>query len=246
MERCALELDRLELHRLERRCLELDRLELHRLELHRMEQHRLEQHRLELDGLELHGLELHGLEQHGLEQHRLEQPGVEQHCLEQHCLEQHRVELHRLELGQLDLDGVLVCSMAMSLDPSGPTETLAAMTPLRSSASTGALPDQPSPRAVLSSAGVTTVCVGLGAVALAVTATVALRDGERGLSHPVAFVILALLLTYTHIRPTRLLHRYGGVDSDYLDEALFVPMVLMLDSVEIAVAAAVASLAGNL
>ncbi|MEX0426924.1 putative bifunctional diguanylate cyclase/phosphodiesterase [Nocardioides sp. DS6] len=65
-------------------------------------------------------------------------------------------------------------------------------------------------------------------------------------AHPASFVVLLLLLTYTHVRPTRLVHRHGSVESDHLDEALFVPMVLLIGPFEVATAVAVASFAGNL
>lgn len=151
-----------------------------------------------------------------------------------------------MELCRLDLDGVLVCGMAMSLDSASPIEARVVTAPVEPSEPEESAPAQSGPRLVLSAAGITTVCVSLGVCAVAATAAAVIGDGDRGLAHPVAFAVLGLLLIYTHVRPIRLLHRYGGVDSDYLDEALFVPMVLMLGSVEIALAAAVASLAGNL
>jgi diguanylate cyclase (GGDEF)-like protein/PAS domain S-box-containing protein len=129
----------------------------------------------------------------------------------------------------LDFDGLLVFGMAMTAAATEPSD--AALAPV--------------PRAVLSERGLNGFCALLGLTALVLTLGVGVRDASQGLAHPATFGILAVLLVYTHVRPTRLMHRYGGVDSGYLDEALFVPMVLMLDSAEIAVAAAVASLAGN-
>lgn len=102
-----------------------------------------------------------------------------------------------------------------------------------------------SPR-VLPPAAITNVCLALGIFALTVMIATAVSEHPREWAHPEALAALGVLLVYTHVRPVRLFHRYGSVDSDYLDEALFVPMVLMLNSFEICLAAAVASLAGNL
>ena len=99
---------------------------------------------------------------------------------------------------------------------------------------------------VLGSAGITAVCVAVALATAAVTAALAVHDGEDALAHPGAFVVITLLLIYTHVRPTRLVHRYGAVETDHLDDALFVPMVLMLGPFETALAVAVACTAGNL
>ncbi|HJQ07429.1 MAG TPA: EAL domain-containing protein, partial [Nocardioides sp.] len=50
----------------------------------------------------------------------------------------------------------------------------------------------------------------------------------------------------THLRPVRILHRHGTVESDHLDEALIPVMILLLSPLETALAIAVASLAGNI
>jgi diguanylate cyclase (GGDEF)-like protein len=102
------------------------------------------------------------------------------------------------------------------------------------------------PRRVLSSSGITAVCVAVGVAAAAATVGAAVLDGTRALAHPVTFVVLSLLLVYTHLRPTRLVHRHGSVESDHLDEALIAPMILMLGPLEVAAAVVVASVAGNL
>lgn len=102
------------------------------------------------------------------------------------------------------------------------------------------------PRRVLSSSGITAVCVAVGVAAAAATAGAAVLDGSSALAHPVTFVVLTLLLVYTHLRPTRLVHRHGSVESDHLDEALIPPMILMLSPFEVAAAVVVASVAGNL
>jgi len=107
----------------------------------------------------------------------------------------------------------------------------------------GSTPRQPW---VLPGWGIAVVCVLVALAAAAATVAAGVNDGWRALAHPVPFVVLGLLLVYTHVRPTRLVHRLGSVDSDYLDEAVFVPMVLMLTSTEVALATAVASLASNL
>ena len=99
---------------------------------------------------------------------------------------------------------------------------------------------------VLPPAGLTAVCAGVGAAAAAATALAAVRGGHAPFSHPVTFAVLTVLLVYTHLRPTRLVHRHGSVESDHLDEALLPPMILMLSPFEVAVAVVVASLAGNL
>ena len=99
---------------------------------------------------------------------------------------------------------------------------------------------------VLSPAGVAAVCVGVGVVAAAATVVAAVREGSDALAQPGTLTVLTLLLVYTHLRPTRLMHRHGSVESDHLDEALLPPMILMLTSVEVAVAVLVASVAGNL
>jgi diguanylate cyclase (GGDEF)-like protein/PAS domain S-box-containing protein len=99
---------------------------------------------------------------------------------------------------------------------------------------------------VLPPSGITAICVAIGVVAAAVAAAIAVRQGASCFAHPISFVVLLVLLTYTHVRPTRLLHRHGSVDSDHLDEALFVPMVLALGPFEVTVAVAIASFVGNL
>jgi diguanylate cyclase (GGDEF)-like protein/PAS domain S-box-containing protein len=111
---------------------------------------------------------------------------------------------------------------------------------------TMARPASPRRAWVLPSAGITAICVAVGVVAAAVTVALAVQQGANCFAHPVSFVVLLVLLTYTHVRPTRLVHRHGSVDSDHLDEALFVPMVLALGPFEVALAVAVASFVGNL
>jgi len=104
------------------------------------------------------------------------------------------------------------------------------------------------PRAprVLSASGITAVCVGVGIAAGTATAGAAFLGGTTAFAHPVTFVVLTLLLVYTHLRPTRLVHRHGSVESDHLDEALMPPMILMLSPFDVAIAVVVATVAGNL
>jgi diguanylate cyclase (GGDEF)-like protein len=97
-----------------------------------------------------------------------------------------------------------------------------------------------SPRAILA------ICIGVAAAAVLATAAAAMHDRGHVFVHPLSFVVLTVLLCYTHVRPTRLVRRYGSVESDHMDEALFAPMALLLCPFEVAIAAAVASLAGNL
>jgi diguanylate cyclase (GGDEF)-like protein/PAS domain S-box-containing protein len=99
---------------------------------------------------------------------------------------------------------------------------------------------------VLSSSGITGVCVGVGVAAVAATVGAAVLGGSTVFSHPLTFAILTLLLVYTHLRPTRLVHRHGSVESDHLDEALMPPMILMLSPSDVAIAVVVATIAGNL
>ncbi|GAA3829202.1 putative bifunctional diguanylate cyclase/phosphodiesterase [Nocardioides panacisoli] len=99
---------------------------------------------------------------------------------------------------------------------------------------------------VLPPAGLTAVCAGVGAAAVAATVLAAARGGQESFPHPLTFAVLTVLLVYTHLRPTRLVHRHGSVESDHLDEALLPPMILMLSPFEVAVAVVVASFAGNL
>jgi len=99
---------------------------------------------------------------------------------------------------------------------------------------------------VLSPRGIAALCITVAVLAVVVMAFVGAQDGSQAFAHPIAFPILTVLLGYTHVRPTRLVHRNGGVESDHLDEAIFVPMVLMLSPVEVGAAVALASLAGNL
>ncbi|GAC1381868.1 MAG: hypothetical protein NVSMB48_10780 [Marmoricola sp.] len=134
----------------------------------------------------------------------------------------------------------------MSFDPAASLEARDSTEPMTPTELGGSASARRTQLAVLSTRGITAVCVLVGLMAVAATVAMAIGDRHQGFGHPIAFAVLGLLLIYTHVRPTRLLHRDGVVDSDYLDEALFVPMVLMLDSVEIALAAAIASLAGNL
>ena len=108
---------------------------------------------------------------------------------------------------------------------------------------TAATPEGPR---VLPPSGVAAVCMGVGVAAAAATAVAAVHDGAHAFAHPGAFTVLTLLLVYTHLRPTRLVHRHGSVESDHLDEALLPPMILMLAPTEVAVAVVVASVAGNL
>ena len=63
---------------------------------------------------------------------------------------------------------------------------------------------------------------------------------------PLAFVVLTLLLSYAHVSPSRVEQRNRGLESNHLDVAAFVPMVLMLSPVEAAATVAIASLAGSL
>jgi diguanylate cyclase (GGDEF)-like protein len=102
-----------------------------------------------------------------------------------------------------------------------------------------------SPR-VLSRSGITAVCVAIGVAAAAATVGAGVLGGTTALAHPLTFGILTLLLVYTHLRPTRLVHRHGSVESDHLDEALMPPMILMLSPFDIAIAVVVATIAGNL
>ncbi|WP_183100589.1 putative bifunctional diguanylate cyclase/phosphodiesterase [Nocardioides pelophilus] len=99
---------------------------------------------------------------------------------------------------------------------------------------------------VLSSKGITAVCIGVGVAAGAATVGAGFLGGTTALAHPVTFAILTVLLVYTHLRPTRLVHRHGSVESDHLDEALLPPMILMLSPFDVAVAVVVATVAGNL
>jgi diguanylate cyclase (GGDEF)-like protein/PAS domain S-box-containing protein len=94
--------------------------------------------------------------------------------------------------------------------------------------------------------GITAVCFAVAFAAVAATVVAAQHSGGGYLSHPLTFVVLTALLVFTHVRPTRLIYRHGTVESDHMDEALFAPMVLMLGPVEIAAAAVLASLAGNI
>ena len=97
---------------------------------------------------------------------------------------------------------------------------------------------------VLTGPAVTALCVIVCLLAVAATAAAGLLS-DFVVVHPVSWCLLTALLTYTHVRPTRLVHRLGTVDSDQLDDALFVPIVLALSPFEAAIAVAVASLAGN-
>jgi diguanylate cyclase (GGDEF)-like protein/PAS domain S-box-containing protein len=108
-------------------------------------------------------------------------------------------------------------------------------------------PDAPptAPR-VLSSRGLAVLCIVVAVTAVLVIAFTGASAGGDAFAHPLAMAVLTVLLTYTHVRPTRLVHRHGGVESDHLDEALFLPMVLMLSPVEVGAGVAIASLAGNL
>ncbi|WP_435770692.1 putative bifunctional diguanylate cyclase/phosphodiesterase [Nocardioides sp. SYSU DS0651] len=107
-------------------------------------------------------------------------------------------------------------------------------------------PPSPARRRVLPPGGVTAVCLAVAAAAVAATVVAAVAGGTPVLAHPVVFLVLTALLVYTHLRPTRLVHRHGSVESDHLDEALVPPMILMLGPVEVALAVAVAAVAGNL
>lgn len=99
---------------------------------------------------------------------------------------------------------------------------------------------------VLSSRGIAAVCVTVAVAAVLSIALAGALSGGRPAGHPVAFFALTVMLAYTHVRPTRLIHRNGAVQSDHLDEALFVPMVLLLSPAEVGVAVAIAALSGNL
>jgi len=99
---------------------------------------------------------------------------------------------------------------------------------------------------VLSSSGITAVCVVVGVTAGTATVGAGFLGGTTALAHPVTFAILTVLLVYTHLRPTRLVHRHGSVESDHLDEALLPPMILMLSPFDVAIAVVVATIAGNL
>ena len=103
--------------------------------------------------------------------------------------------------------------------------------------------DQPR---VLPASGITAVCVLVAVAAAAATAAAAVLGRSTLFAHPAAFGILAVLLVYTHLRPTRLVHRHGSVESDHLDEALMPPMILMLGPFDIALAVLLATVAGNL
>ncbi|WP_147381475.1 putative bifunctional diguanylate cyclase/phosphodiesterase [Nocardioides immobilis] len=101
-------------------------------------------------------------------------------------------------------------------------------------------------RRVLSPSGLTALCLAVGVAAAAATVGAAFLGGTTAFTHPVTFAVLTLLLVYTHLRPTRLVHRHGSVESDHLDEALLPPMILMLGPFDVAVAVLVATVAGNL
>ncbi|HWI43247.1 MAG TPA: EAL domain-containing protein [Nocardioides sp.] len=119
---------------------------------------------------------------------------------------------------------------------------------METSAATGSLGPPGSRRAskVLTHRGVAAVCVAVGVLAVAAAGGAAVTAGGDALAHPRSFVVLTLLLAYTHLRPTRLVHRHGSVQSDHLDEALLPPMILMLSPFEVAVAVGIAAIAGNL
>jgi diguanylate cyclase (GGDEF)-like protein/PAS domain S-box-containing protein len=102
------------------------------------------------------------------------------------------------------------------------------------------------PTKVLSPSGLAAVCIAVGVAAGAATVGAGFLGGTSAFAHPVTFVVLTALLVYTHLRPTRLVHRHGSVESDHLDEALLPPMILMLSPFDVAVAVVVASFAGNL
>ncbi|WP_460846423.1 putative bifunctional diguanylate cyclase/phosphodiesterase [Nocardioides ultimimeridianus] len=99
---------------------------------------------------------------------------------------------------------------------------------------------------VLPAGGILAVCAAVGLGAVAATLLAGLLDGGPALARPVTFSVLTALLAYTHLRPVRIVHRHGTVESDHLDEALVPLMILMLSPVETALAIAVASLAGNI
>ena len=82
-----------------------------------------------------------------------------------------------------------------------------------------------------------------GAVAAVLAA---LHDRSNLFPHRSTFVVLTVLLAYTHIRPVRLVRRHGNVEADHMDEAVFIPMALMLGSFEVAVAVLLASAVGNI
>ena len=107
------------------------------------------------------------------------------------------------------------------------------------------MPGSPARRA-LAPAGVTAVCVAVAFLALAVTVTIGVIDAGRDcvLPHPFTLACFTVLLTYTHVRARRFVYK-GQVVATQLDEALFVPMVLMLGAVEFALAAAIAAIVGN-
>jgi len=74
---------------------------------------------------------------------------------------------------------------------------------------------------------------------------VALHERAGLFRHPLPLLIFTLLLTYTHVRAIRVVYK-GQVVAAQMDEALFVPMVLILGPVEIAIAATIAAIVGNL
>ncbi|HJQ07150.1 MAG TPA: hypothetical protein VJ872_17000, partial [Nocardioides sp.] len=84
---------------------------------------------------------------------------------------------------------------------------------------TGRRQPRSAPR-VLPPAAISVVCYVVGAGALGATVAAGLLGGRQPLAHPLAFGTLMLLLAYTHLRPVRILHRHGTVESDHLDEAL--------------------------
>ncbi|HWJ82246.1 MAG TPA: EAL domain-containing protein [Nocardioides sp.] len=108
------------------------------------------------------------------------------------------------------------------------------------------MPTSPTSRKVMSRSGITVVCTIVGVGAAVATVGAGIHTGGPAFQHPTSFAVLAALLVYTHLRPTRLVHRHGSVESDHLDEALLPPMILMLTPFEGAIAVLAASYAGNL
>ena len=93
------------------------------------------------------------------------------------------------------------------------------------------------------------VLVAIAAVFVVAAIALALAGAKTdsdALGHPVAFVVLTLLLSCAHVSRPRVEQRNGGLESSHLDVGVFVPMVLMLSPMETAITVAAASLAGSL
>ncbi|MCA1983371.1 putative bifunctional diguanylate cyclase/phosphodiesterase [Nocardioides nematodiphilus] len=89
------------------------------------------------------------------------------------------------------------------------------------------------------------MCLAVALAAVAVGVAVGAAQDGRAIAHPFTLLCITVLLSYTHVRATRVVYK-GQVVATQLDEALFVPMVLLLGPIEVTLAVAVASLVGNL